>query len=415
MQDKDTTKSTFIQLFKPILSEKFFVWLKNLEADKYVKKLKTIQLIELIALAQLQQQRGLRDIGNSLNNEELSKAINLESISASQISRRLKNLSSQAIQALFKAVSLDAGKKMGFVAVRKALGRINLIDSSTISLCLTRYPWAEFRETKSGVKLHLRLKFFVNGVIPDDAVITPAKPSDKTQMEALVVEESDVLNVFDRGYLDYKKFDHYCENGTRFITRLKANAVVEVVQEFSTDPASPVKKDCVVCLGTKNINKMRYPLRLLETEDTQGEPVIILTNDFSLSANQACDIYRYRWQIELFFKWIKQHFRVKHFYGLSRQAVENQLFIALITYCLLMLVKLQVSYQGPLLAIKRLIHTCLYEPFTAFVQKLYRDPQRTSKGRRKVNHELIFQETLRQVMAGEGDHLNDLTYDPVIL
>jgi IS4 transposase len=415
MQDKDTTKSTFIQLFEPILSEKFFVRLKDLEADKYVKKLKTTQLIELIALAQLEQQRGLRDIGNSLNNKELSKAINLESISASQISRRLKNLSSQAIQALFKAVSLDAGKKMGFNAVRKALGRINLIDSSTISLCLTRYLWAEFRKTKSGVKLHLRLKFFENGVIPNDAVITPAKPSDKTQMEALVVEESDVLNVFDRGYLDYKRFDCYCENGTRFITRLKVNAVVDVVQEFSTDPDSPVKKDCVVYLGTKNINRMRYPVRLLETEDTQGEPVIILTNDFSLSANQACDIYRYRWQIELFFKWIKQHLRVKHFYGLSRQAVENQLFIALITYCLLMLVKLQVSYRGPLLTIKRLIHTCLYEPFTSFVQKLYRDPQRTSKGRRKVNHELIFQETLRQVMAGEGEHLNDLAYDPVIL
>jgi IS4 transposase len=415
MQDKDTTKSTFIQLFEPILSKKFFVRLKDLGADKYVKKLKTTQLIELIALAQLEQQRGLRDIGNSLNNKELSKAINLESISASQISRRLKNLSSQAIQALFKEVSWEAGKKMGFDAVRKVLGRINLIDSSTFSLCLTRYLWAEFRRTKSGVKLHLRLKFFENGVIPDDAVITPAKPADRTQMEALVVEESDVLNVFDRGYLDYKKFDRYCENGTRFITRLKANAVVEVVQEFSTEPDSPVKKDCVVCLGTKNINKMRYPLRLLETEDTQGEPVIILTNDFSLSANQACDIYRYRWQIELFFKWIKQHFRVKHFYGLSRQAVENQLFIALITYCLLMLVKLQVSYRGPLLTIKRLIHTCLYEPFTSFVQKLYRDPQRASKGRRKVNHELIFQETLRQVMAGEGEHLDDLTYDPVIL
>ncbi|HOV80444.1 MAG TPA: IS4 family transposase [Bacillota bacterium] len=415
MQDKDTTKSTFIQLFEPILSEKIFVPLKNLEADKYVKKLRTTQLLELIALAQLEQQRGLRDIGNSLNNEELSKAINLKSISASQISRRLKNLSSQAIQALFKAVSFDAGKKMGFDAVRKALGRINLIDSSTISLCFTQYPWAEFRETKSGVKLHLRLKFHENGVIPDEAVITPAKPVDKTQMEALVVEEIDALNVFDRGYVDYKMFDRYCENGTRFITRLKVNAVVEVVQEFSTDADSPIKKDCVVYLGTKNINRMQYPLRLLKTEDTQGEPVIILTNDFSLSASQICDIYRYRWQIELFFKWIKQRFRVKHFYGLSRQAVENQLFIALITYCLLMLVKLQVSYQGPLLAIKRLIHTCLYEPFTSFVQKLYRGPQRTSKGRRKVNHELIFRETLRQVMAGEVEHLNELTYDPVIL
>jgi hypothetical protein len=92
-----------------------------------------------------------------------------------------------------------------------------------------------------------------------------------------------------------------------------------------------------------------------------------------------------------------------------------EIFIALITYCLLLLIKLKAGYKGPLLTIKRLIHTCLYNPFTSFVQKLYRKPQRSSKGRRRVTHEAIYQATLRQVIAGETDFLNDLTYDPVIL
>lgn len=148
MQDKDTTKSTFIQLFEPIFSKNFLQLLKDLKVDKYVKKLKTAQLIELVAVAQLEQQWGLRDIGNSPNNDELSKVINLKSISVSQISRRLRTLPSQVIQALFKAVRSEAGLKLAFNAVQRELGRIHLIDSSTISLCLTRYPWADFRKTK---------------------------------------------------------------------------------------------------------------------------------------------------------------------------------------------------------------------------------------------------------------------------
>jgi IS4 transposase len=233
-------------------------------------------------------------------------------------------------------------------------------------------------------------------------------------MNELVVEDEDAINVFDRGYLDYKKFDEYCANGIRFVTRLKSNAKIEVVQELPVDPAGLIKKHQIVYLGTKGINQMEYPLRLIETEDTQGKPIIIITNDFKLSTEEISDIYRYRWQIELFFKWIKQHCHVKHFYGTSQQAVANQLFIALITYCLLMLLKLKTGYKGSLLNIDRFVKACLYEPFTVFVQKLYRKSQRSSKGRRRINYEKIFEETLMQVMAGEADYLDDLTYDPLI-
>lgn len=275
--------------------------------------------------------------------------------------------------------------------------------------------WAKFRETKAGIKIHLGLRFHEQGVLPENVIVTSARPANKTQKYNLVVEAEDALNVFDREYADYKKFDEYCGKGIRFVTRLKGNAVIEVAAEPPIEPDELIKKHQIVYLGKKSINKMKHPLRMVEVEDTQGNPIIIITNDLKLEAEEIGAIYRHRWQIELFFKWIKQHLRVKRFYGTSVQAVDNQIFIALITYCLLVLLEMGVGYKGSLLTIKRLIHTCLCEPFASFVRKLYRKPQRNSRDQRRIDFEAIYQETLRLVMSGEADHLNDLTYYPVIL
>ena len=411
--DKDINKSTFNQLFKAIKTEKFSNHARALKFDAYAKKLTAANLIQMISFAQLEQHEGLRHISNSLNDKSFSKAVGVSSISASQLSRRLRELPIELTQSLFTDVIQQFGSEIGYKSIRQGLGRIYLIDSSTISLCLYRYQWAEFRKTKSGVKLHLRIQLFEQGVLPDAAVITPAKPADKTQMDALVVEK-DALNVFDRGYLDYKKFNSYCENGTRFVSRLKSNAIIESLEEFPVDQDSPIKKDQKVILGKDGTTKMEHPLRLIETEDTQGQPVMIVTNDFGLSAEEISDIYRYRWQIELFFKWIKQHLCVKHFYGLSQQAVENQLLIALITYSLIMLLKIKAGHEGSLLEIKMLLHTCLYEPFTGFVPKLHHKPNRGIKGRRCVDHEKIFMATVEQFENGQASHLDNLIYDPII-
>lgn len=414
MQGKDTINSTLSQLFNPLSDKCTLQKLNSLGVDKYVKKLTTLKFIQLMVYAQLEQQQGLRDISNALNDDKFSENIGLDSISASQISRKLRSTDPKITQMLLKSTIQETTKEMGFKDPIQSIGRIYLIDSSTISLCLSQYRWADFRKTKAGVKLHLRLNFFEEGVTPDKAIITPARPSDKTQMDTLVVEDKDALNVFDRGYVDYEKFDNYCENGTRFVTRLKSNAQIKVDEELPVDPNGIIKREQYVYLGKENINQMKHRLRLIEVQDTQGEPIIIVTNDFKITAEEIADIYRNRWQIELFFKWIKQHLRIKHFYGLSPWAVENQLFIALMTYCLLLLLKLKTCYRGPLLTIKRLLHTCLLEPFTSFVKKLYR-PTRKFKGRRrKVDHETIFQETLRQVVQGEADFLDDLSYDPII-
>ena len=294
MQGKGTTHSTFDQLFEPIFSRNFRQLLQKLEVDKYVKKLTAFKFIILIVFAQLEQLTCLREISNSLYNTQFSKAIGLGSISFSQISRKLRKMMLKTVLFLFQDLVRQVGMQTGFKPISRALGRLHLIDSSTISLCLTRYRWASFRKTKSGVKIHLRLKLFEQGVLPDAAVITNAKPADKTQMDKLIIEEKDVINVFDRAYVDYKKFDDYCERGILFVSRLKKSALVEVVKECPITPGSKIKKDRIVILGKEGTTKMHHPLRCVETEDLEGNAIIIVTNVFKQSAEEIGDIYIYR-------------------------------------------------------------------------------------------------------------------------
>ncbi len=350
MQGKDTKKSTFNQLFKSVFH--FSSSFKNKEVDKYVKKFTALKFILLMSFAQLKQLRSLREISSNLEHEQLSQSIGLDSISFSQISRKQKAELMETVQSLFGEVIQQAGIKQGFHRVRQKLGRLYLIDSTIISLCLTQYRWAKFRKTKSGIKLHIRLRFLDNDVLPDTAIMTNAQKADRRQMDDLIAEDSDAFYVFDRAYVDYEKFDHYCRENIRFASRLKSNALVETIAEYPVSPNSQIIRDCKVLLGKPGLTQMENLLRLIETKDSEDKPIVIVTNDFTLASEEIGEIYRYRWQIELFFKWIKQHLHIKHFYGIGQQAVELQLLIALITYCLLILIKQQTGYQGSLLEVK---------------------------------------------------------------
>jgi hypothetical protein len=415
MQDKITTHSTFLQLFQPILSKNIWAKInsKNPGLDRYVKKLHSYQLIELLMLAQIQQYRSLDEISKSLSNVKLSKAIELESISASQLSRRIQTLPANVVEQLLAELVNNVRNKTSIDSIRQQIGRLNLIDSSTVSLSLTKYSWAKFRKTKSGIKLHLGLDFFKE-MVPVNSIITEAKKNDRTQMDSLVVKDKDVINVFDRGYVDYKKFEEYCEAGIRFVTRLKDNAYTQELKAAFVEEDSSIEEDLTIILG-KNYTKMKHKLRLVVTKDTKDNPVMILTNVFNKSAEEISSIYRSRWKIELFFKWIKQHLQIKHLYGQSPAAVENQIMIALVTYCAIMLLKLLSGYQGTLLHVTRILKVCLHQAFSTFVQAIHRNNGKSSRGRRRLNHEIVYEATVMQVEAGEYDFLNDLTYDPVIL
>ncbi|KGT72729.1 hypothetical protein MA20_48560, partial [Bradyrhizobium japonicum] len=354
--DKDTTKSTFTEYLSPLHPEFLLKQITKFGLDRYTKKLDTMTFSKLLIFAQIKSIGSLADISLELRtNEELQQEIGLDSISASQLSRKLRESCPELYEATFGQMVQQIHRDMGFRKGTESLGRLNLIDASTISLCLTKYRWAEFRNTKAGIKLHTRVVYQEGTTYPDKVVLKPAKASDKTEMDELVVQEPDALNVYDRGYVDYRKFDAYCENGTRFVTRLKDNAVVTVIEEKVVDPSSPILWEAIVQLGNPSTYQMKHPVRLIGTQDSKGNLIMIMTNDMAISAEEVSDVYRYRWHIELFFKWVKQHLHIKWFYGTSSSAVYTQIGIALITYCLLLLLQRKVGYRGQLLMVFKLI------------------------------------------------------------
>ena len=159
---------------------------------------------------------------------------------------------------------------------------------------------------------------------------------------------------------------------------------------------------------------MKYKLRLITVYDSENKPVTIVTNVFDLSKEEIADIYRYRWQVELFFKWLKQHAQIKHFYGLSDTAVINQLLIALLTYCLLLLLKLEMDYKGDLLKLQRELIACLFEPYQEFLRKFFAKYGKSSRGRRRLKNATIFVATMLEVLRGETEQFNSTEYDPLI-
>lgn len=413
--DKDNTKSTFTEYLIPLNYEMMLQQIKHLNLDKYVKKLDCITTTKLFIFAQLTQIKSYTDIHMKLTQmEKLQQLLGLESISISQLSRKFRDMDDALLETVFKDLVQQVSRRLGVRKTNEKLGRIHLIDSSTISLCFMKYRWAEFRKTKAGIKLHQRIIYCDEGVYPDEAILTPAKPADKTQMDALVVTDPDTLNIFDRGYLDYRKFDHYSRSKIRFVTRLKSNADIEVIKEHSLKPNSNVLREATVQLGNKNTYLMESPLRLIECLDGEGKLVRIITNDFRLTTNEISDLYRKRWQIELFFKWMKQHLHIKGCYRTSKTAVYNQIRVALITFCLTLLTKLKTTYRGSLLTVLKCLGNVWDQTYQAFMDALFREPTRSSAGRRKVDHERIFAETLQQYEEGTTGHLDDLTIDPIL-
>jgi transposase len=258
-----------------------------------------------------------------------------------------------------------------------------IIDSTTIALCLQKYPWAEFRKTKAGIKLHHRLVFVSpEDVCPEKVVMTSAKCNDRTQVEQLI-DEKGITYVFDRGYNDYAKYDEYTDQGIFFVTRLKKNAAVRPICSFQLLEDSDVRSDEMVYIGTPQ-KRMENVLRLLKVIDSKGNQIEILTNRFDLSADEISDMYRRRWAIEIFFKWMKQHVHIQSFYGTSQQAVMNQIYIALIAFCLLLLMKLETQTHHSLLQFQRWLKVLLWKPEDQWILRIHYRSKRTSKGRQRA-------------------------------
>ncbi len=408
--DNHTIKNVFKEYIHPLEPKVIQKMIDYAGIDKYVKKLETLKYLYIFLYAQLKGITSLRRVSEQVGRKKnVQRLVGLESISKSQLSRKNRSIPPGVCQAVLQHLILQLHQVMGPKKASEELGKLILIDSSTISMCLKQYEWADFRETKSGIKIHTSVVFVGEESYPNAIILTPARPADETQLDALMTPDKKVLHVFDRGYFNFEKFDLYSSNGIRFVTRIKSNTVVHVVEELPVDPSSSITRHAVVKIGT-----MKTPLQLVETVDSEGNKISIICNDAKVKAEEISDLYRNRWQIELFFKWIKQHLVLKTLYGKGKNAVYNQIYIAMITYCLTLLMKKKVGYKGTLLEMLNGISDYWSKPMGELISELCKEPERSSHGRRRPGHQRIFEETLAQYESGDIFHLEDLTYDPII-
>ena len=234
------------------------------------------------------------------------------------------------------------------------------LDSTTIDLCLSLFPWARFRRRKAAVKMHTLLD--LRGNIPTFIRITDGKVHDVNVLDQ-IMPEAGAIYVMDRGYIDFERLYRFTLESAFFVVRTKSNVLLQRRYSHPVDSASGVRSDQTVVLASLESASV-YPgaLRKVCYVDAEtGKRLVFLTNNFALPAATISAIYKQRWQIELFFKWIKQHLRIKAFYGTSENAVKTQIWIAVSVYVLVAIVRKRLGIEATLYQILQVLSLTLFE------------------------------------------------------
>ena len=237
------------------------------------------------------------------------------------------------------------------------------LDATTIDLCLSMFPWAPFRSTKAAVKMHTLLD--LRGAIPTFIHISDGKLHDVNVLD-LLTPEPGAFYVMDRGYLDFARLFTLHQAGSFFVTRAKWNMDARRVYSAPSDREAGVICDQTIALNGF-YSQRNYPehLRRIRFKDPEtAKNLIFLTNQTGLPALTICALYKSRWQVELFFKWIKQHLRIKRFYGTSENAVKSQIWIAVTTYVLVAIVKKRLDLDTSLYSLLQILSVTLFEKMT---------------------------------------------------
>jgi hypothetical protein len=244
------------------------------------------------------------------------------------------------------------------------------LDSTTIDLCLSLFPWARFRSTKAAVKLHTLLD--LRGPIPTMISISEGKRGDVSILDELILEPG-AFYVMDRGYVDFERLYRFVLAGAFFVTRAKANMQWSRLESRPVDPATGVRSDQIVWLRLlKSIEHYPDRLRRLSYRDPESDKALVfLTNNFDLPALTIAQLYKCRWRVELFFKWVKQNLRIKHFFGTSDNAVKTQVWIAICVYVLVAIVRKELRLELSLSQILQVLSVNVFEqaPLAELVAK----------------------------------------------
>lgn len=307
---------------------------KENTSDKNVRTFSTWNLLQVMLYAQIAQKKSLRDICMSLQSNVSSwYHLGLQSISRNNLSNSLMKRPAIVFEKLFNMIlsQVQEIKKNSTDKRFKFKNPIYAIDSTTIGLCLTLYEWASFRTTKAGIKIHT--SYDIKKQIPEFMVVTEAKQSDHRGILSMPILEG-AIYVLDRGYLCFKTLANINKNRAFFVTRIKTNTKYKTLEKKKVT-GNEILKDCLISFtGVKSSD---YPelVRLVRFKDPEDNKVYdYITNSITLAASTIANIYKSRWDVELFFKWVKQNLKIKTFIGTSKNAVLIQIWVAAIAYLL---------------------------------------------------------------------------------
>jgi hypothetical protein len=312
-----------------------------------------------MASAQLAGRTSLRDLVHNLE-AQLTKLyhLGLGRVTRSSLARVNENQPHELFEALFhkllgRCQTLAPGHNFRFK------NKLYSLDATTIDLCLAVFPWSHSQQSKGAIKLHVGLDHA--GMLPEFVAITDGKTHDITAGRALQLAKGSMV-VFDKAYIDYQWFNSLNERGISFVTRQKRNARYEVIERRVVDKKQGLTSDQTIQMNGSKSTRCTIPLRRIGYRDPEtGKHFVFLTNNFRLAAGTIADIYKARWQVELFFKWIKQNLKIKAFLGTSKNAVMTQIWVAMCVYLMLAYIKFLSKSALSLQQIIRLLQLNLFE------------------------------------------------------
>ena len=352
--------TVFSQILKLVPRHEFEILAKQHHSGRSFRTASRWSQFVSLAMAQLAGRNSLRDIVENLS-AQAHRLYHLGStkLSRSNLSRINEDKPYALYEALFgKLLSRCQGQAPGHGFRFK--NPLYSLDASIIDLCLSVFPWADFRTTKGAIKLHVGLSH--GGYLPEFVTITEGKTHDVTIGRTLQFPTGSIVAI-DRGYNDYAWYNQLTKKGIFFVTRLKSNARFRVLERRPVLATKGLTCDQgIEFTGKQTAKKCPIQLRRIGYRDPEtGRRYVFLTNNFKLAARTIADIYKARWQVELFFKWIKQNLKIKSLVGTSKNAVMTQIWVALCVYLLLAFLKFQSKLKRSMQQILRLLHLSLFE------------------------------------------------------
>jgi hypothetical protein len=346
--------------------------------DHRARTLSAYEQFLVMGFAQLTYRESLRDIetclralGSKLYHSGIRQPAARSTLADANEKRDWRIFSDFAQVLIEQARSLYAEEPFGAELKQAAYA----LDSTTIDLCLSLFPWAKFRRHKAAIKLHTLLT--LRGCFPTVVILTTGKVHDVNILDQLVYEPG-AFYIADRGYLDFGRLHQIHRSGAFFVTRAKKNFRFQRRYSHPVDKSTGLLFDqTVVLTGFRSRQQFPEALRRIGFRDPQtGKRFVFLTNNFTEPTLTIAQLYRCRWQIELFFKWIKQHLRIKAFYGTSENAVRSQVWIAIAVYVLVAIVKKRFHLSASLYTILQILSLTLFEK-TPILQALAQQPPPT--------------------------------------